>query len=309
VKLCPITYESPEKSFYSKKGLYLLSQNLERLELLDYTAAEQRSEAMARATKLSIQGVQPKLSAILSIKESKFELVDTGGKYILKPQHHIYPQLPENEDVTMRMAKETGINVPLHGMIWCKDMTLTYFIKRFDRAGHKDKIPVEDFAQLAGLSRDTKYNYTMEKLVLLIDEFCTFPVIEKAKLFRLVLFNFLTGNEDMHLKNFSVIRNGEKIELSPAYDLVNSTIVLKGGAEEIALSLAGKKRKLNRKVLVDYFGKERCGLTDKVVEINLQALIQAKETWLSLLNDCFLSYELKEKYIVLLENRLKILGL
>jgi serine/threonine-protein kinase HipA len=113
----------------------------------------------------------------------------------------------------------------------------------------------------------------------------------------------------MHLKNFSVIRNGEKIELSPAYDLVNSTIVLKGGAEEIALPIAGKKRKLTRKVLVDYFGKEKCGLNDKVVEINLQALIQAKETWFSLLKESFLSAELKEKYIVLLENRLKILGL
>jgi len=309
MKRCPITYESCGKSFYSEKGLNLLSQNLERLELLEYTAAEQRLEAMARATKLSIQGVQPKLSAILNIKDSRFKLVDTGGKYILKPQHQIYPQLPENEDVTMRMAKAAGINVPLHGMIWSKDMTLTYFIKRFDRAGHKDKIPLEDFAQLAGLSRDTKYNYTMEKLILLIDEFCTFPVIEKAKLFRLGLFNFLIGNEDMHLKNFSVIRNGGKIELSPAYDFINSTIVLKGSAEEIALSLSGKKRKLNRKVLVDYFGKERCALTDKVIENNIQALVKAKEIWFSLLKICFLNKELKEKYISLLESRIKILVL
>jgi serine/threonine-protein kinase HipA len=101
---CPITYELCENSFYSEKGLKHLSQNLEKLELFNYTAAEQRAEAMARATKLSIQGVQPKLSAILNIKDSRFEPVDTGGKYILKPQHHIYPQLPENEDVTMRMA-------------------------------------------------------------------------------------------------------------------------------------------------------------------------------------------------------------
>lgn len=309
MKRCPITYETCGKSLYSEKGLKLLSQNLERLELLEYTAAEQRSEAMARATKLSIQGVQPKLSAILNIKVSRFELVDTGGKYILKPQHHIYPQLPENEDVTMRMAKAAGINVPLHGMIWSKDRSLTYFIKRFDRAGHKDKIPLEDFAQLAGLSRDTKYNYTMEKLILLIDEFCTFPVIEKAKLFRLVLFNFLTGNEDMHLKNFSVIRNGNKIELSPAYDLVNSTIVLKGGAEEIALSLAGKKRKLTRKVLVDYFGKERCGLTDKIVNNILTEINQAKKTWFFMLDNSFLNSEFKEKYRILLEKRIKILEL
>lgn len=308
MKRCPITYEHTRKSLYSEKGLYLLSQNLERLELLEYTAAEQRSEAMARATKLSIQGVQPKLSAKLNIKDGKFELVDAGGKYILKPQHHIYPQLPENEDVTMRMAKAAGINVPLHGMIWSKDITLTYFIKRFDRAGHKDKIPLEDFAQLARLSRDTKYNYTMEKLVLLIDEFCTFPVIEKAKLFRIVLFNFLTGNEDMHLKNYSVIRNGEKIELSPAYDLVNSTIVLKGGAEEIALSIAGKKRKLTKKVLVDYFGKERCGLTDKVIEGTLEDINIAKPVFFELLDKSFLSDELKSKYQELLINRIRILG-
>lgn len=309
MKRCPITYEPCGKSLYSEKGLKLLSQNLDSLELLSYTAAEQRSEAMARAIKISIQGVQPKLSAILNIKDGKFELVDNGGKYILKPQHHIYPQLPENEDVTMRMAKTAGIEVPLHGMIWSKDKSLTYFIKRFDRVGHKDKIPVEDFAQLAGLSRDTKYNYTMEKLVGLIDEYCTFPLIEKTKLFRMVLFNFLVGNEDMHLKNYSVIRNGDKIELTPAYDLLNSTIVLKGGAEEIALSLAGKKRKLTRKVLVDYFGKERCGLPDKVVESNIQALGHAKETWFTLLADCFLSSEFKEKYTALLESRLKILNL
>jgi serine/threonine-protein kinase HipA len=309
MKRCPITYKPAGRSLYSEKGLSLLSQNLEKLELLKYTAEQQRSEAMARATKLSIQGVQPKLSAILNIKDGKFELVDNGGKYILKPQHHIYPQLPENEDVTMRMAKAAGINVPLHGMIWSKDKSLTYFIKRYDREGHKDKIPVEDFAQLAGLSRDTKYKYTMEKLVLLIDEFCTFPVIEKAKLFKLVLFSFLTGNEDMHLKNYSVIRRNDKVELSPAYDLLNTTIVLKGDIEEIALPLAGKKKKLTRKLLVDYFGKERCSLTDKVIDGIVEELASAKDTWDMLLENCFLTKEFKEKYFNLLRKRLKVLGI
>jgi serine/threonine-protein kinase HipA len=306
---CPISYEPCGKFLYSEKGLKLLSQNLENLQLFAYSAEEQRAEALSRATKLSIQGVQPKLSAILNISESKFELVDNNGKYILKPQHHIYPELPENEDVTMRMANAAGVNVPLHGLIWSKDKSLTYFIKRFDRTGHKDKIPVEDFSQLARLTRDTKYKYSMEKMVLLIDEYCTFPMIEKSKLFRLVLFNYLVGNEDMHLKNYSVIRNGDKIELSPAYDLVSSTIVLKGDIEEIALTIAGKKKKLTRKVLVDYFGKERCGLTDKVLESNLFALSQAKKTWYSLLDVCFLSKDFKEKYSSLLDSRIKVLEL
>lgn len=304
---CPISYEPCGKAGYSESGLRMLTPKLEHLNKFSYTALEQRAEALARAVKLSIQGVQPKLSAILNIKDSRFELVDNGGKYILKPQHHIYPQVPENEDLTMRMATAAGINVPLHGMIWSKDQSLTYFIKRFDRAGHKDKIPTEDFAQLAELSRETKYNYSMEKLVLLIDQFCTFPMIEKSKLFRLVLFNFLVGNEDMHLKNYSVIRNDGKIELSPAYDLLNSTIVLKGSAEEIALTLAGKKKKLTREILIDYFGKERCGLNEKIIDNNIHALKKGSEVWFDLINISFLSNDLKEKYKILLEKRMRIL--
>ena len=134
-------------------------------------------------------------------------------------------------------------------------------------------------------------------------------MLEKAKLFRLVLFNFLVGNEDMHLKNYSVIRNGDKTELSPAYDLLNTTIVLNSGAEEIALSIAGKKKNLKRKDLVDYFGKERCGLTQKVIELNLESLSRAKKEWSVLLEICFLSNELKEKFSKLLNQRLQILQL
>jgi len=306
---CPITYKLVEKPIYSNAGLKALSQKLTHLELLDYTAKEQRAEAMSRATKLSIQGVQPKLSAKLNIKECKFELVNINGKYILKPQHHYFPQLPENEDVTMRMAKLAGIDVPLHGLIWSKDNTFTYFIKRFDRLGHKDKIPVEDFAQLAGLSRDTKYNYSMEKLVKLIDKYCTFPVVEKLRLFKLVLFDFITGNEDMHLKNFSVIRKGNKIELSPAYDLLNSSLYLKNDVEEIALPLSGKKKNLSRRILIDYFGKEHCGLKNAVIETTLHDLNKVKSSFLYFLDICFLSGELKEKYAGLLESRMKNLDI
>ena len=202
---CPITYLPCGDSRYSEKGLRLLASGLSRLKRLQYTAEEQRREAFNRSTKMSVQGVQPKLSAVLNIKEKRFDIVDKNGRYLLKPQHHLYPQMPENEDLTMRLAASIGLDVPVHGMIWAKDNTLTYFIKRFDRKGQKDKIPVEDFAQLAGLSRDTKYNYSMESLVKLVNAHCTFPAVEKVKLFKLVVFSFITGNEDMHLKNFSII--------------------------------------------------------------------------------------------------------
>ena len=306
---CPITYDLCDELLYSGKGLNLLSPALKELALLDYSAEELRAEAMVRASRMSIQGVQPKLSAVLNIREGRFGIVDKNGKYILKPQHHIFPELPENEDLTMHLAETIGIEVPLHGLVYSKDHTLTYFIKRFDRKGQKDKVAVEDFAQLAGMSRDTKYNYSMEKLVKLIDDYCTFPAIEKLKLFKLVLFNFLAGNEDMHLKNYSVIIRNGKVELSPAYDLLNTTIVLKGDAEEIALPVKGKKSNLNKGVLISYFGKERCGLGDKIIERTLETIQSAIPSWFNLIDICFLSPEMKEKYKALLQKRIDILDL
>ena len=304
MNLCPITYTPCGENRYSEAGLKLLGTGLRTLKDLEYTAEEQRKEAFNRAAKMSIQGVQPKLSAILSIKDGKFILVDKGGRYILKPQHQIYTQLPENEDLTMKLANEIGLEVPIHGLLWSKDNTLTYFIKRFDRKGQNDKVPVEDFAQLAGLSRDTKYDYSMEKIVKLIDDYCTFPAIEKIKLFKLVIFNYLIGNEDSHLKNFSIITDDNQIRLSPCYDLVNSTIVLKEQDEEIALPLKGKEKHLTRNVLVNYFGIERCELTEKSIEKVLETISLEIPKWKTLIDISFLSKVMKGKYLDLLDGRL-----
>jgi serine/threonine-protein kinase HipA len=215
--------------------------------------------------------------------------------------------LPENEDLTMKLANEIGLEIPIHGLLWSKDNTLTYFIKRFDRKGQNDKVPVEDFAQLAGLSRDTKYDYSMEKIVKLIDDYCTFPAIEKVKLFKLVIFNYLVGNEDSHLKNFSIITDDNQIRLSPCYDLVNSTIVLKEQDEEIALPLKGKKKHLTRNVLVNYFGIERCELTEKSIENVLETISLAIPKWKTLIDISFLSKEMRGKYLDLLDGRLTTL--
>jgi len=306
---CPIAYIPCGDNRYSDKGLKQLSTGLKTLKVLEYTADEQRKEAYNRASKMSIQGVQPKLSAVLNFKEEKFKIVDKGGKYILKPQHNIFPEMPENEDLTMRLANEIGLEIPQHGLIWSKDKSLTYYIKRFDRKGHNDKIPVEDFAQLAGLNRDTKYEYSMEKVVNIIDTYCTFPAIEKIKLFKLTLFNYLIGNEDMHLKNFSLITQDGKSSISPCYDLVNSTIEYKKQDEEIALPLKGKRKKLTRNQLINYFGKERCELTDKSIDKVLETISSSVPKWEELINNSFLSKEMKKKYQTILETRLNILDI
>ena len=306
---CPITYNPCGDSRYSEAGLRLLSVGLTSLKDLEYTAEEQRKEAFYRGSKMSIQGIQSKLSAKLNIKERKFEVVDTGGRYILKPQHQYFPEMPENEDLTMRLADEIGLEIPLHGLIWSKDNSLTYFIKRFDRKGQNDKVPVEDFAQLAGLSRDTKYEYSMEKVVDLIDRFCTFPAIEKLVLFKLVIFNYLTGNDDQHLKNFSIITEDGKVKLSPNYDLLNTTIAYRKPDEEIALTLKGKKKYLTYNMLVKYYGLERCTLTNKSVDKVLEIISSAIPIWKSLINSSFLSKGMKDKYLELLDIRLTNLNI
>jgi len=153
---CPITYEDCQGGRYSLGGLKKLSPRLRSLKDFPFSAEEQVREAIFRAAKMSIQGVQPKLSVRLNVKEEIFEIVDKGGHYILKPQTVHYKEVPENEDVTMRLAKQIGIDVPLHGLLYSKDGSMTYFIRRFDRAGRNKKIPVEDFAQLSGKDRETK---------------------------------------------------------------------------------------------------------------------------------------------------------
>ena len=308
MNICPITYQPCGEENYSADGLKLLSKNLTQLNDLPLTQEEQLRESAARADKMSLQGVQPKLSARLNVKDGSFEIVDRNGEYILKPQNNFYPELPENESLTMKLAQMVDIELPSSGMIYSSDRKLTYFIKRFDRYGKSKKLSVEDFAQLAGKSRETKYDYSMEKVINLIDTFSTFPAIEKVKLFRLTIFNFLIGNEDMHLKNFSIITRDNKIELSPAYDLLNTTIVLPNEPEEIALPLAGKKRNLSSKILIDYFGKERLNLNDRVISQVLDKIKSAFDDWEELIKISFLSPQMKEKYFGLLKNRSEKLG-
>ncbi|MFA9195312.1 HipA domain-containing protein [Flavobacterium sp. FBOR7N2.3] len=303
---CPITYELCGTDKYSEKGLRMIAPKLTYLNDLPYTAVELRQEAANRAKKLSIQGVQPKLSAAISIVDQEFKIVDQFGTYIIKPQNDLFPQLPENEDVTMRMAKVFGLEVPFHGMVYAKDGSLSYFIKRFDRYGKGKKLATEDFAQLTANTRDTKYRFTMEKLIPVLDEFCSFPAIEKADFFKRILFCYVTGNEDMHLKNFSLITKNGKTTLTPAYDFLNSTIAIKNPEEEIALTLKGKKSNLKAIDFVDYYAKERLQLNEKTIANILQQMQQATPKWKELLEISFLSPDMKEKYLNLLETKTKM---
>lgn len=307
---CPITYEplQPGESVYSRRGLQRLARTLTGLQDLPFTAEEQRREAARRATRLSIQGVQPKLSAVLRPKEQRFEIVDRNGTYILKPPHEHYANLPENEDLTMRLAESAGIDVPIHGLVRAVDGSWTYFVRRFDRLPRGRKVAIEDFAQLAGRTRDTKYDASMEQVARLIEQYTTFPQVEKLDLLRRTLFCFLTGGEDMHLKNFSVITRGARIQLSPAYDLLNSSIILPVAEEELALPLHGKKRNLRRKDLLEYFAVKRLGLTAAALNRVVASLSGARPEWARLIDAGFLPEHLKAAYRDMLNQRFERLA-
>ncbi len=304
---CPITYEDCGTERYSERGLRLLSPALERLLDLPLSAEEQRYESARRAGRMSIQGVQPKLSALLNIPEGQFEIVDKGGTYILKPPSASYPELPENESLTMHFAAAANVRVPLHGLVYAKDGSLTYFIRRFDRGRKGQKFATEDFAQLLGKTRDTKYASSMEQVAKTLD-FCTFPLVEAKELFRRTLFCFIAGNEDMHLKNFSLLTRDGKTTLSPAYDLLSSSVVLTD-PEESALPINGKRRNLTKNDLIRYFAGERLQLTEKSIRSVLSDIENALPVWKELLKRSFLSANRKQAYWELCEERLARLAI
>lgn len=305
---CHISYVPlPDGILYDASELRKLSPKLTHLEPLGLTLKEQIEESQRRVAKMSIQGIQLKLSAKLNVKGGKFEIVDANGQYILKPQGD-YPELPQNEALTMRLAKTAGIEVPPSGLVPGKDGSLCYFVKRFDRTGLNKKLDMEDFAQLSFKSRETKYDSSIEKVVKIIDEYTSFPAKEKVRFFTLFLFNYLVGNEDVHLKNYSLITQEGLVKLSPSYDLVNTTIALRNPQEESALPLKGKKRNLTKDDIFQYLASEVLRLPFPVIEKIRINMTSATRKWNQLIETSFLSEEMKTMYKELLAIRLKILS-
>jgi serine/threonine-protein kinase HipA len=304
VKRCLFTYEplKANEENYSLEGLKKLSKKLTHLNIFPYDQQEQFEIAQRMVKKISIQGVQPKFSVILQEREESFKEVENKGKFILKPQVQNYKQLPENEDLTMHLVAMAGVNTPWHGLVKCTDGSLSYVIKRFDRTA-KEKVPMEDFSQLIGASRNTKYDVSFEKASEAIEDHCTYPTIERFKLFQRVILAFLLGNEDLHLKNISLITIGGKVQLSPVYDFVNSTIANPNAEEEMALSIGGKKKSLSKSDLLKGFAESTLFLPTTKIEKETVRLLSFIPAWKAMIDKSFLSDLLKEKYKVLIDER------
>ena len=283
---------------------------LREAPLLDYRHDELDSlaEQVIRA-QTSLTGVQPKLSLNLSRHEgcSRLTIVGLWGDYILKPQTEDYPQLPENEDLTMHLAEAAKIFVVPHSLIRLADGQLGYITRRIDRTRNGEKIDMEDMCQLTLHPTEYKYKGSHEQIAKIIKQYCDMPKLDLTNYMQLLLFCFVTGNNDMHLKNFSLYRPGKNYQLTPAYDLLNVAIVNPNDQEELALPLSGRKFRLK---LDDFLrAGTTMGLENNVVVRLVENMHKALPKWRSLISNSFLSDEMKERYeqlIISRMNRLQI---
>lgn len=255
----------------------------------------------------SLTGVQPKLSLNLHKHDgcNRLTIVGLWGDYIFKPQTDSYPELPENEDLTMHMAESARIKVVPHSLIRLADGSLGYITRRIDRTKKGEKIDMEDMCQLTLHPTEYKYKSSCEQIAKAIATYSSTPRLDLVNFMQVLLFSFVTGNNDMHLKNFSIYRPGKLYQLTPAYDLLNVSIANPKDNEEMALPINGKKSRIK----LDDFLKASAtmGIEERITRGLIENMQKAMPVWMDLINDSFLSDEMKKSYIELVNRRISLL--
>lgn len=281
--------------------------------VLPYTRAnikELAREIVAAST--TVTGVQAKLSLDISRGKTgeaqRFTIVGLWGKYILKPQTDRFANLPENEDLTMHMAEAAGIKTVPHSLIRFADGELCYITRRIDRTRQGGKIAMEDMCQLSERLTEDKYKGSYERIAKLIRQHSAAPLLDVVNFWEVVVFSWLTGNADMHLKNFSLYRPADNYILTPAYDLLSTVLAMLEDDEELALTLNGKKKRIRR----DDFEKamRENGMKDNAIAKLFDRFSKSVPKWHGLINESFLPKALQKAYhdkIDIMARRLSII--
>lgn len=294
-------HESCSMTFFDVKQQPLFEHSLTQM-------AELAKNVVERS--VAVPGVQPKLSlsivndTIQDGNKGRLTVVGAlGGNYIFKPPSNQFAEMPENEHLTMRIAESFGIKTVKSSLIRLQSGELSYITKRIDRTDTGEKIHMLDMFQIT--EAFDKYKSSMEKIGKALNDYSDNTLLDKLKFFELAIFSFITGNNDMHLKNFSMIHIADTWTLAPAYDLLNVAIVNPEDTEELALTLEGKKKKLKW----EHF--ERLGrnleLNDKQINGVIKRFEKNKPKALKWIDNSFLSSDYKQKYKTLLEERYLIL--
>jgi serine/threonine-protein kinase HipA len=257
-------------------------------------------------SQIAVTGVQPKISIDIEAVEKssrKFTIVGLWGGYILKPPSDHYVNLPEVEDLTMHLAGLAKINTVPHSLIRLKDDSLAYITKRIDRR-NESKIHMEDMCQITERLTENKYDGSYEQIAKAILKFSSNPVLDAINFYEQVLFSFITGNADMHLKNFSLINEpGLGYVLAPAYDMVATALVNKADKEETALTLNAKKRKIKQDDFLQAF--KRINLDTKIIDTMFKKFANALPAWAQFIEISFLPEAMKKEYKELIAAKAK----
>jgi serine/threonine-protein kinase HipA len=302
---CYKPLDAQERDFHPACSKKLFGQKIP--PVLPY--AEDELETLAAeiiSAQTAVTGVQAKLSLHLHPGDhpdapSRLTIVGLWGAYILKPPSPHYPQLPEVEDLTMHLASLAGISVVPHSLIRMASGNLAYVTRRVDRTP-AGKLHMEDMCQITGRMTEEKYHGSYEQIGKAILKYASHPGLEVVNFCELLLFSFLTGNADMHLKNFSLLYLPEShIALAPAYDLLATALVNPADEEELALTLNGKKRKITRHDFITTF--KTLGLDEKQQENIFRKMVRSLPAWMDFVELSFLSPEFVTRYKLLLEDR------
>ena len=275
--------------------------------VLDYTREEMDDlAAQVIKSQATLAGVQPKRSCnVDKHKDSqKLTIVGLWGGYIFKPQTERFTMLPENEDLTMHLAEIAKLKIVPHTLIRMKDGSIGYLTKRIDRTKNGKKIAMEDMCQLTERQTEHKYRSSYEQIGKAIRKYSAFPQLDMVDFLELVYFSWITGNNDMHLKNFSLYSPvGEPI-LTPAYDLLSAVISNPVDDEELALNLNGKKKHIKDSDFISAF--ETCGVPEIVFDRIKKKYMDLLPKFEEEIENSFLSEELKTAYLNLLQRRMKV---
>lgn len=296
--------EKGEKDFHARCARKFFGT--ENVPVLDYTCEDLEKLAMQVINdQTSLTGVQPKLSLHLNEHEGRQRLTIVGlwGGFICKPQTVQFAQMPETEDLTMHLAELAKIDVVPHTLMRMADNSLCYLTKRIDRLSTGEKVAMEDMCQLTERLTEHKYRSSYERIAKAIVQYSSMPKMDVTNFFEVVLFSWITGNNDMHLKNFSLFepRDGN-IRLTPAYDLLNAAILNPKDDEELALTLNGKKKKLKRS---DFMTSGlTMGVEQKTIERLVAKYVKLLPEMQKLIGNSFLNDELKDKYAELISARI-----
>ena len=256
----------------------------------------------------SVTGVQAKMSLDIDKggknEPGKLTIVGLWGKYIFKPQSSSYKNLPELEDVTMKMAEAAGIRTVKHTLIRLADGELGYLTERIDRGKHGEKISMLDMCQLTNRLTEHKYYGTYPQLADTIRRYSSAPLLDVQRFWEVVLFSWITGNSDMHCKNFSLIdMGGREYALAPAYDLLSVLLADPDDTEEMAMTLKvdGRKSGFSREDFL--LAMTGSGISAAVAGKLMDRLVSSIPKWEEIIEISFLPEELKSRFKGLLRER------